>query len=57
MKRSRPILKLSTGEKPGPPEYVIYGARSQDRCAEWATFGKQNWRCGMNRTPGRGAQR
>ena len=22
------------------------------QCAEWATFGKQNWRCGMNRTDG-----
>jgi len=21
-------------------------------CAKWATFGKQNWRCGMNQTPG-----
>ena len=19
---------------------------------KWATFGKQNWRCGMNQTPG-----
>jgi len=19
-------------------------------CAQWATFGKQNWRCGMNQT-------
>ena len=24
--------------------------------AKWAIFGKQNWRCGMNRKPGRGAQ-
>jgi len=23
---------------------------------QWAIFGKQNWRCGMNRTLGRGAQ-
>jgi len=20
--------------------------------AQWAIFGKQNWRCGMNQTPG-----
>ncbi|CAF2376871.1 unnamed protein product [Brassica napus] len=23
---------------------------------KWAIFGKQNWRCGMNRKPGYGAQ-
>jgi hypothetical protein len=22
------------------------------RAAQWATLGKQDWRCGMNRTPG-----
>ncbi|KAL9414161.1 hypothetical protein AB3S75_042607 [Citrus x aurantiifolia] len=25
-------------------------------CSKWAIFGKQNWRCGMNRKPGYGAQ-
>ncbi|WZZ15436.1 hypothetical protein YC2023_108525 [Brassica napus] len=24
--------------------------------SKWAIFGKQNWRCGMNRKPGYGAQ-
>ncbi|WZZ36173.1 hypothetical protein YC2023_019574 [Brassica napus] len=24
--------------------------------SKWASFGKQNWRCGMNRKPGYGAQ-
>ncbi|KAG8156057.1 hypothetical protein JTE90_000811 [Oedothorax gibbosus] len=23
-----------------------------DESAQWAPFGKQNWRCGMNQTPG-----
>jgi hypothetical protein len=23
-----------------------------DDGAKWANFGKQNWRCGMNQTPG-----
>ncbi|CAN6972873.1 unnamed protein product, partial [Brassica rapa subsp. trilocularis] len=23
--------------------------------SKWAIFGKQNWRCGMNRKPGYGA--
>lgn len=27
-----------------------------DESAQWATFGKQNWRCGMNQTPGYGAR-
>ena len=25
-------------------------------CAKWAIFGKQNWRCGLNRTSRYGAQ-
>jgi len=24
--------------------------------SQWAIFGKQNWRCGMNRTPSKGAR-
>jgi hypothetical protein len=27
-------------------------AADTDQGAKWATFGKQNWRCGMNQTPG-----
>ena len=26
------------------------------RQSVWAIFGKQNWRCGMNQTPGCGAR-
>ena len=26
------------------------------KCSKWAIFGKQNWRCGMNRTLGYGAK-
>ncbi|CAN7092551.1 unnamed protein product [Brassica rapa subsp. narinosa] len=28
----------------------------QHESSKWAIFGKQNWRCGMNRKPGYGAQ-
>ncbi|KAL2248761.1 UNVERIFIED_CONTAM: hypothetical protein Sindi_2349800 [Sesamum indicum] len=28
----------------------------ESRGSKWAIFGKQNWRCGMNRKPGYGAQ-
>jgi hypothetical protein len=30
--------------------------RKKDASAKWATFGKQNWRCGMNQKPGYGAR-
>ena len=26
--------------------------RHSNQGAQWAIFGKQNWRCGMNQTPG-----
>ena len=32
-------------------------SRAANASAKWATFGKQNWRCGMNRTLSYGARR
>ncbi|KAL2224642.1 UNVERIFIED_CONTAM: hypothetical protein Sindi_2931300 [Sesamum indicum] len=32
------------------------GRNALDLFSKWAIFGKQNWRCGMNRKPGYGAQ-
>ncbi|KAL5696918.1 hypothetical protein ACHQM5_031224 [Ranunculus cassubicifolius] len=46
------------------PEETLVEARSDTDVqivrltwsSKWAIFGKQNWRCGMNRKPGYGAQ-
>ncbi len=42
--------RLGRARSPTRPSRVAGSVR-----AEWATFGKQNWRCGMNRTSGYGA--
>jgi len=35
------------------PAFLIEAAAHiSNLSAQWANFGKQNWRCGMNQTPG-----
>ncbi|KAG7323883.1 hypothetical protein KOW79_011899 [Hemibagrus wyckioides] len=47
--RSGPDVQIGRPTwKPGS----LAWSRAWNASAQWATFGKQNWRCGMNRTPG-----
>ena len=64
--RPRPTLELGTGgtgrlsriTEPYPLSFpfllLLEGGwrRKSNASAKWATFGKQNWRCGMNQTSG-----
>ncbi len=43
------------GEKPGL-RLIEAAATLTNLSAQWAIFGKQNWRCGMNQTSGYGAR-
>ncbi|KAL4554383.1 hypothetical protein LXL04_039389 [Taraxacum kok-saghyz] len=48
----RPVLKHGPRRRCGCFVEPCHGIES----SKWAIFGKQNWRCGMNRKPGYGAK-